>query len=108
MVSISTILVSILLILFGFMVKVVGSPSLPSDNVTTMPFVLQNLQNTSGVPDQIAFLRGPLQSGQLIGDLLASISVQVHEKNETHGFCFFFIDNQFAIFIHVIAQKGWL
>ena len=87
------------------MIEIARRPGLPGKDIATVPLVLQHGKDSIRAPLRIAGLRAPPQLHQRIRDLLTGISVQVHKEAEPDGQRFILVDDQLAIFAHIIAQE---
>ena len=97
------VLIAVLSVLLGFVVEIIGRPGLSGEDITAVPFIGKLIQDSPDGPGNIPLFGAPLQSGKLIRDLLAGISVQVHKKDQPYGQGFLFIDDKVPVLVLVIT-----
>ena len=81
MVVFHSILITVLTILFRFVVQIVRCESLTGQHITTMPLVLENLHHSGWRPFDVAPFGAAIELCERLCDLFACIPIKVKKKD---------------------------
>ena len=105
-VVLQTVLVAVLVIFLWFMIQIIRCPRLACKHIPTMPLILKDLQHGARRPLHVSLLCSKAILGQGVGNILAGVSIQVHEEYEPDGSRLVLINHKVAVFI-LIVSKEW-
>ena len=99
------ILLSVSIVLPGFMGFKVRSECLSRPNIPTVPFIFYDFIYCTGIPHILTQLGFSSVQCQQVGNLCGRPSIEVQIVDNLHRFRFVRIDDQLPILIHIIAQQ---